>query len=78
MAEVIKEAKNKVEWVREEETAIYGEPTAREYCERDPLELDSLVNELLASTYRLPLTVNEAFGLILTVVPAIVTEPYSS
>jgi hypothetical protein len=30
---MIKEAKNKVEWVREEEQAPYGDATAREYCE---------------------------------------------
>ena len=29
----IKEAKTKVEWVSEEEQPIYGEPTARQYCE---------------------------------------------
>ena len=34
MAEVIREAKNKVEWVREEERPIYGEPTAVQYCEQ--------------------------------------------
>lgn len=33
MAEVIREAKNKVEWVKEEERPIYGEPTARQFCE---------------------------------------------
>ena len=34
MAEVIKEAKNKVKWVKEEVKPVYGtEPTAVQYCE---------------------------------------------
>jgi hypothetical protein len=41
MAEVIREAKNKVEWVREEERPIYGgtEKSAREYCEEQYPEM---------------------------------------
>ena len=33
MAEIIKEAKNKVEWVSEEERPTYGEQSAVQYCE---------------------------------------------
>lgn len=37
MAEVIKEAKNKVTWLGEEERVVYGngEMTAQEYCEKN-------------------------------------------
>lgn len=36
---VIKEAKTKVEWVKEEERPIYGEPSAIEYCEKNYPEM---------------------------------------
>jgi len=36
---IIKEAKTKVEWVKEEERPIYGEPSAIEYCEKNYPEM---------------------------------------
>ena len=36
---VIKEAKTKVEWVKEEERPIYGESSAIEYCEKNYPEM---------------------------------------
>jgi len=41
MAEVIREAKNKVEWVKEEERPLYGgtEQSARTYCEENYPEM---------------------------------------
>ena len=53
MAEMIKEAKNKVEWVREEERPIYGgtEQSAIQYCEENYPEMMAEYKRIMYEQY---------------------------
>ena len=51
MAEIIKEAKNKVEWVSEEERPVYGEQSAVQYCEETYPEMMAEYKRIMWEQY---------------------------